>query len=144
MDIEFKIDTSELTRILNKLPSEISGKIGMNAYRSAARIVQREARKKAPFDKGRKAGVHLRDAISVKNYWKQLRIFIIGTQSRGPKSAPHSHLVEFGTVKMAARPFLSPAFKENESKIRDKIVESIGRGVLRESRKLAGLGKKGR
>lgn len=37
-------------------------------------------------------------------------------------SAPHSHLVEFGTKKMKARPFLRPALDELKSQIGEKIV----------------------
>lgn len=144
MDINITLDTGELNNILRKLPVEISEKIGMNAFRAAARIVQKEARKKAPYDKKRKGGVHLRDAIVVKNYWGKLGVFIIGTQTKGQKSAPHAHLLEFGTVRMAKRPFLYPAYIEVKSKAQDKVIELLGRGVLRESRKLAGLGKKGR
>lgn len=37
-------------------------------------------------------------------------------------SAPHSHLVEFGTKKMRARPYLRPALDELKSQIGEKIV----------------------
>lgn len=37
-------------------------------------------------------------------------------------SAPHSHLVEFGTKKMNARPYLRPALDELKEKLGEKIV----------------------
>lgn len=44
-------------------------------------------------------------------------------------SAPHAHLLEYGTVKMAARPFLRPAFDELKGKIGATIVASMKRKV---------------
>lgn len=37
-------------------------------------------------------------------------------------AAPHSHMAEFGTSRMAARPFLRPTLDELKSKIGEKIV----------------------
>ena len=37
-------------------------------------------------------------------------------------SAPHSHLIEFGTKKMGAKPYLRPALDELKSQIGEKIV----------------------
>ena len=49
----------------------------------------------------------------------------------GPKealvafSAPHAHLLEFGTVKMSAKPFLRPAYDEQKEKILDTVIAAM-------------------
>lgn len=139
-----KFYTGELKSILEKLPEDIEHKITKSAFRIGANLVKKEAKKRAPYDNKRRAGTHLRDAIVVKSYWSEKRLFKIGTMTKGKARAPHGHLLEFGTVKMPARPFLLPAFKESESKIKTKIIESLAKGVLKQSRRLAGLAKKKR
>lgn len=46
-------------------------------------------------------------------------------------SAPHSHLVEFGTKKMAAKPYLRPALDELKGKIGKSITVSLSKSVAR-------------
>jgi len=41
-------------------------------------------------------------------------------------SSEYSPYVEFGTYKMSAQPFLTPAFEENQSKIKRLIKDTIG------------------
>jgi len=40
-------------------------------------------------------------------------------------TAPHARFLEFGTSKMAARPFLNPALNANEKLIMDSVIKSI-------------------
>lgn len=44
-------------------------------------------------------------------------------------SAPHSHLVEFGTVKMAAQPFFRPAFDESKAAMTEEAVKTLREGL---------------
>lgn len=46
-------------------------------------------------------------------------------------SAPHAHLVEFGTVKMAAQPFFRPAFDESKDRMADAAVVKLKEGLMR-------------
>lgn len=46
-------------------------------------------------------------------------------------SAPHSHLVEFGTKRMAAKPYLRPALDELKDKIGKSITVSLSKSVAK-------------
>lgn len=39
--------------------------------------------------------------------------------------APHAHLVEYGTVKASAHPFIRPSYDENKTKLENQIVDDI-------------------
>ena len=56
----------------------------------------------------------LRDSIKAR----MKKGFPEGYVSCGGREAPHAHLVEDGTVKMRARPFMRPAFDENVSTVK--------------------------
>lgn len=46
-------------------------------------------------------------------------------------SAPHAHLVEFGTTKMAAQPYFRPAFDESKDNMADAAVGKLKEGLAR-------------
>ena len=48
-----------------------------------------------------------------------------GLRWRIGSASPHSHLLEFGTVKMAPRPFVRPSFDE----VKPNMVKLIAKGV---------------
>lgn len=50
-------------------------------------------------------------------------------------SAPHAHLVEFGTVKMSAQPFFRPAFDESKEKMADAAVVTLKAGLQKRGRR---------
>ena len=45
------------------------------------------------------------------------------------KIAPHAHLVEFGTVKMSAKPFFRPTWDRLRTKVNKDIADKSGRAV---------------
>lgn len=45
------------------------------------------------------------------------------------KVAPHAHLVEFGTVHMAAQPFMRPAWDGLRDKLEEEIGEELGGAI---------------
>ena len=49
----------------------------------------------------------------------------------GDKRAWYAHLVEFGTVKMAAQPFFRPAFDESKDNMADAAVIKLKEGLAR-------------
>ena len=137
MDIDLKFNTSELDSILNQLPTEIKRKVTRNSVRAGANIIRKRAEELAPHDESRQKGIHLRDALIVRRVKSTNDIFRVGVRG-GKGGAPHGHLLEYGTVKMPAKPFLLPAFKNMKQEVIKRIVRNLGNGVLRESRKLAG------
>lgn len=138
MDVEFNIDTEEVQRLLKKLPDATAKKVTRLAVSAGAREIKKKASELAPYDPKRTSGVHLRDAIVVQRLKGTNDIFVIGTKGGGKKGAPHAHLQEFGTVNQPPQPFLRPAGELALPAAISKIVKSLGTGILRESKKLAG------
>ena len=140
MEFEFEIPgVEELNSALNLLPEDLAKKVVRNAVAAGARVIRDAARDLAPYDPSRTSGVHLRDGIVVKRKKNTNDIMIIGTQTRGSKAVPHAHLLEFGTVKMSAKPFLAPAAAMTQQKAIGKMFNVMANGILRESKKLAGI-----
>lgn len=52
-------------------------------------------------------------------------------------TAPHAHLVEFGTVKMGADPFLGPALRAERSDITKSIAADIEAEVAKTAKRIA-------
>lgn len=122
---------AELNQALSELPQRLARNVLRGSVAAGAAVVRQEARQRAPRYEGQVAAGHpppgtLKRAI----YSAQARrlssllqqVYQIGVVSgkrakrSGRKSgraadAYYWRFVEFGTVKMAARPFLRPAFE---------------------------------
>lgn len=86
---------------------------------NGALMVERDAKIKAPVDTGR-----LRQSLSYQeeNFGSKNPAVKVGT------NVDYAPPVEFGTSKMAARPFLRPAFNENKDKILKEIAKAMRKG----------------
>lgn len=90
---------------------------------AAGELLINAAAAKAPRDEGTLAEsgyVATKDKSSYhfdpKHYEKEVRPTDDGLAAI-TFAAPHSHLIEYGTVEMAAQPYFRPAFDENRSAI---------------------------
>ncbi len=108
---------------LNKLASnlELLAQIPKTAeakavFVKAAQPIRKWARYFAPYDKNRKKGTHLRDAILVSPGPKIFPDVLVVVRYKRP-GAPHAHLLEFGTVKMAPHPFMRPAVSTGRGEV---------------------------
>lgn len=100
------------------------------------------ARAKAPYDPKRRPrtrrtrkgelvpNVHLRDAIVAKTLKRRGRDPAPAIAAVDRKLAPHAHLLEYGTAKMAARPFLRPAWNETKVQVLSDIVKGFRTLIL--------------
>lgn len=121
----------ELSQTLMKLPAELEKRVIMGALRAAGQTIRKEAMARAPVlqepDPRRRAGT-LRKSISVRRVkgkvavyvgvfglsGKRMAAFKAGGGTKGannPDDPYYWKWVEYGTKKMAARPFLRPAFE---------------------------------
>ena len=138
MDFDFKLDSTQLNDIISKLPAKAEGRIRRNAVAAGARVIRKEAKAQAPYDSKRATGTHLRDGIVIKRVDRKTDVHIIGTQSTGKKAVPHAHLLEFGTVNMRPQSFLRKAFDSKKDAAKEKMLDKMGDGIIREAKKLAG------
>lgn len=126
----------ELDRLLRELGPRTAARVGDNALRSAGRAIVRLARDRVPVDTGA-----LRDSMTVqadrRGRTETKRSVKIGF--RKPVSS-RAHLVEFGTVKMRARPFMTPAMEEGRDDALRAIRETLARGLAREAERMARRG----
>lgn len=132
--VEIKVDgLAELDRKLRALGPDIARKGLRSAVGAGARVILNQAKARAPVDTGT-----LRRAL----YMKQIReessdsrqTFFVSVRSgkkeqKKNRDAWYWRLVEFGTEKMSAQPFLRPAFEAAKlqalERIKAKLAERI-------------------
>ena len=148
----------QLKAALQELPKRIGRNVLRGAIGAGAAVIRKEAQARAPVYTGSVAKGHpppgtLRRSI----YQTQVRelssdtrqVFRVGVRKgkqfrkQGKKGnlsqdAFYAHMVEFGTVKMTARPFLRPAFEARKSAAVEAIRAYLARRIPEEAAKLAG------
>jgi len=97
-------------------PQKFDGEIitaGMDRLERAAEVVATDARRRVPVDSGK-----LKSSIRVTRLHgdtrRNVRVYA-GNRTKG--GAYYAHMVECGTVKMRAKPFLRPALNASKSQI---------------------------
>jgi len=91
------------------------------AVRRNANALRKAIRGRAPVDTG-----NLRNSIRAKYEKDGFGADVGPTRPKGS----HAHLLEFGTVKMAAKPFITPAAEEQRNKYMNDIKNAI-RGAIK-------------
>jgi HK97 gp10 family phage protein len=107
---EFNIDHDELSRYA-KVVRNAAGDIDREAVvvnLQFAKAIRDTARELVPFVTGR-----LHDSISVEDR---------GLATDVVADAPYAGFVEFGTVRMAPRPYMRPAFRQHRAAYRDALL----------------------
>lgn len=107
--------------LVGKVPATKEAKA---VFHKAGLVVRKYARYYAPYDPERKKGTHLRDAILVSDGPRVFTDVLVTVRYKRP-GAPHAHLLEFGTVKMRARPFMRPAASTAKSEVETIIRKEI-------------------
>lgn len=129
-----------LDKALKQLPKSTGKSALRTALKNAAEPIAEAARSNAP----RGPTGNLVESIEVKTTLKKtqkagrlkagdVEVFVGATWPKGA----HAHLIEFGTYKMPAQPFLRPAWDSNKKKARDMIAEEIWENIARAARRLA-------
>jgi len=157
---------NELRIALRRLPEELQKNELAKAVRKGAQTTQADAVARAPFlmkpDPRRKSGL-LKSAIkatagrrngNVGSAFVYVRMLAksqiskfkkamakAGKRVKGaanPDDPFYWRFVEFGTSKMAAKPFLRPAFEHTKMQAAERIKEALREGVERQAAKVAG------
>jgi len=106
-----KVSIAGMDRLMRniKLVGEVPNTAAAKAvFHKAGLVVRKYAMYFAPYDPKRKKGTHLREAILVSDGPLAFTDVLVTVRYRRP-GAPHAHLIEFGTVKSGAHPFMRPA-----------------------------------
>lgn len=144
----------ELNKKLAGLKYDVQKKGGRFALRKAAQVVRDAARQNAQAVDDSETGRSIAKNITEK--WngrlnKQtgdlgFRVGVSGGAKLPKNNAdegaggptPHWRLLEFGTEKMAARPFFAKALPENAQKATDTFIKQMGVAIDRALKKLGG------
>jgi HK97 gp10 family phage protein len=126
----------ELGLQMRALGADMAGKVARQATASGASVVRKAVKDRVPVDTG-----NLRAAIVMKRE-RQTRLteeYVVAVRKgkrrdvtaakRGEgklgKDAYYAHMVEFGTVKMPAQPFIRPGFEESAGRATEAIAKRL-------------------
>lgn len=117
----------ELEKKLLSFEPKLGKKIIRQALRSGAKLILAEAKANVPVDTGA-----LRDSLKVRAMRKRKHRYGVMVQTsegwfKGEQF--YGAFVEFGTDKMAAQPFVRPAFDSEKEAAEKTIVDGIRQGI---------------
>lgn len=122
---------------LNKRLQSLVEKVGKKAMRGAARKamtkVRNDVKAAAPEDLNDDDNVKIKTSVAMLAKWKgsdlYVKVGIRGGAKKNPDTPYYFRMVEFGTAKMAARPFMRPALESNAQQIMDTVVQELNRAL---------------
>ena len=125
---------AEMDALLKQLAPDVAVNIGRRATRAGAEVIADEARRLVPVDTG-----ELRDSIAVdvptaKRQRGETVRALVGFLN--PTSG-RAHLTEFGTSKLAARPFMRPAMDAKAGDALDGMAKVLASGIIAAAKRLA-------
>lgn len=127
----------ELDRALAELPKRVRRRVLLGALRETAKPILKDARQRMPKDSGVTAkDLKIRAVPKSETDVGQVAVAIAGSESKGGRSYIMRFL-EFGTEKMAAKPFFRPAVDANAEASIPRFAKAAWERTKREVRKLA-------
>lgn len=135
----------DVRRALEDLPKRVTNNVVRRAIYAGAVLVRDDARRRVPVDTGALRNAIVAQANAKKPGEVTASIGVARKQfTRGKRAGKqprrYAHLVEFGTPKKGARPFLRPAVDTNVDAILDAVAEKMRQGVDVESAKARARG----
>ena len=125
---------------MDELPGLVAERVQGDGLSAMARVVRDEAKQTVPVKTGK-----LRDSIRARRRAakvdtgrgvKRVPGAAAQTLAGGP-GARHAHLIELGTVKAAARPYLEPALLATQDKQLSAAAAAMARSFVRIGKQLA-------
>ena len=135
----------ELERALKQLPKATAKNVLRRALRNAAKPTVAAAEAMVPVGPtgNLKASISINTRLKVSQRTggrtDGVEIFI------GASSPPgyHAHLIEFGTVQMAAQPFMRPAWDSTQQEVLASISDEVWKSLAKSARTLARKAERG-
>lgn len=112
----------EILARLSKIMDGMTGKEAKTVYYHAGILLKNQMVANAPYDPGRKKGIHLRDAIFCGRGDENKPHVLVGVNY---KKAPHAWLVEYGSHRWQGKPYVRPAITQTGSRIGSTIKEGL-------------------
>lgn len=118
LNIETKL-SGDVTAGLDKFESRIKGEVLLSGVAAMASVIYEEVKSNAsPPKMGQKTGNLSRSIYRAYSPEKSNDAQKVYRVSWNKRTAPHGHLVEFGTSRAPAHPFLRPAFDHVQEAIK--------------------------
>jgi HK97 gp10 family phage protein len=157
MMISMKVEgLRELNKALQELPLQVRGRPLRSATQKAAAVIRNEARARVPVDTGllkreiitsrsrRQSGEGRETySIMVKQLTKKYadtkanrRNKRVNKKYKVEGLAYYWRFIEFGTSKMAARPFLRKAFETKQREAVEVLRKALGDAIQKQARKI--------
>lgn len=127
---------------LEAIGEEMATKAGQSAIREAAKTLAAEVKARVPYDEeDRRSPMserygHLRDNIRIRKGKPRRAHSVSALVTIG--NAFWGRFLEFGTIKMLARPFFRPAFAASQDKITKELASNLGKALDRIAKRLGG------
>lgn len=124
----------ELGAALKELDSRVQKRIARSATSAGARVIANEAKRLVPVDTGN-LKKNIRTA-NLKPNQPGIQETAVGVRVKGKESPFYWTFLEFGTAKMAPKPFLRPAFESKKVEAAERIKEQLGKRLDAEAKKI--------
>lgn len=129
MSISANIDGKSLLKALSAFPKNIQKNVMIGATRAAANVVRDRARELVP----KRTKNLSKSIVSIQQKAESGQIKFSVTPSRGGKhDGWYAHFIEFGTVKMSAKPFMRPAMEQAQDESLNAAKEYIAKRIPEE------------
>lgn len=135
MSSRFKLEGfDELKRSLEAVGEEIATKAGQAAIRQSAKTLANNVKARAPYEENEEersgASVtygHLRDNIRIRKGKPRKAHSVSAIVTIG--NAFWGRFLEFGTIKMMARPFFRPALEASKEQIVEELHKNLSKAL---------------
>lgn len=134
-DRDFTFDikgAEELEKALQQLPYKFRKSIAKKAIRAGANVLLQKAREYVPV--GPTGNLKKSLGLVARSRAQGDAVISVATRITKGFKGYHAHLLEFGTVKMPAQPFLRPALDSSSpaviKRVGEVILENIQKGAL--------------
>ncbi|MFY4844578.1 HK97-gp10 family putative phage morphogenesis protein [Aliarcobacter butzleri] len=129
MSISANIDGKSLLKALSAFPKNIQKNVMTGATRAAANVVRDRARELVP----KRTKNLAKSIVSIQQKAESGQIKFSVTPSRSGKyDGWYAHFIEFGTVKMSAKPFMRPAMEQTQDESLNAAKEYIAKRIPEE------------
>lgn len=128
--------TQKLFNAINKIPPSVQDAVSGALEVNGKELVS-EIRKNVPVDEA-----DLRNSVKYKMGGFRLQgldkgfaskmhnqKLTLGVKAGDRKNAPYARFVEFGTVKMAARPYFWPTYRALRKRLKARVSRAVGKAV---------------
>ncbi len=138
MEVEWKfVGGPELNKALRELPIAIERKIGRQALRMGAKVLQKHIAATLPVDAVTPDGVHLNKSVGIFRPWqRRLRKQIVLHVGYRGLARAYGHVIEFGNSSIQPNPVWRRAMSAVGEQVVQTTIDKLAKDTLRETAKL--------